>query len=206
MIVTTKLTLDLQKACSVPTVHAVQNDRYTRLLKISLYANGEPWNIPADAYVSVGYSKPDGRGGEYDTLPDGTQAWSAADNVLTVVLAPQMLTAAGAVSASVTITQGDQQISALPIVVNVSRRAAQEDSADYYAVARFLPSPQRAKAGQYLKISEVDTNGRVTAVLAVDAPSGGSGEGGSYTLTEEDKQEIVEEVLASLPAAEGVGF
>lgn len=204
MTVITKLKLDLQKTGLIPVVNAVQNDRYFRSLEISLYAGGEPWAIPADAYVSVSYSKPDGRGGEYDTLPDGSQAWSAAEHVLTVALAPQMLTAAGAVSAAVIITQEEKQISSFPIVVNVSRRAAQEGSADYYAVARFVPSPQSAKKGQYLRIAAVDGNGRVTAMEAVDAP-GGTG-GGSYILTEEDKQEIIDEVLASMPAAEGMGF
>lgn len=205
MTVTTKLKLDLQKTDLIPVVNAVQNDRYSRVLEISLFAGGELWPVPTGAQVSVSYSKPDGRGGEYDTLPDGTRAWSASDNVLTVTLAPQMLTAVGVVSMAVTISQGDLQISTFPIALTVTQKTSQEDSADYYAVARFLPSPQTARKGQFLRIAAVDGNGRVTAMEAVDAPAGGTG-GGSYTLTEEDKQEIVEEVLASLPAAEGVGF
>lgn len=204
MTVTTKVKLDLQQTCPVSIVSAVQNDRYTRSLEIHLFADGASWPIPADADVLLSYGKPDGTGGEYDTLPDGTKAWWVSDNILTVVLAPQMLTVSGAVTATVTLVQGAKQISAFPLVVNVSPRAGQEESADYYAIARFLPSPQSAKQGQYLRIAAVDGSGRVTRTEAVDAPSGGSG--GSDGLTEEDKQEIVREVLAAIPAAEGVGF
>ena len=207
MTVTTKLSLDLQKTCPVPTVNAVQNDRYSRSLEISMYADGEPWTIPENAEVLVSYRKSDGTGGEYDILPDGCLAWTATENLLTVALAPQMLTVSGAVSMAVSILQGEAQISTFPIILNVSRRAGPDEgeSEDYYAVTRFLPVPEAAETGQYLRISAVDTNGRVTALEAVDAPTV-SGEGGSYTLTEEDKEEIVNEVLASLPAAEGVGF
>lgn len=56
-------------------------------------------------------------------------------------------------------------------------------------VMAFLPQTTEAKVGQYLKISNVDADGRVIAVEAVDAPAGGgSGEpgkdgvdGGYYT-------------------------
>ena len=187
--------MDLQKK-QTPVVNAIQNDRYCRNLEMELYAGDIPWVIPEDAAVVVSYVKPDGTGGEYDTLPDGTTAWSAHDNVLTVALAPQVLTAPGAVCMMVSLIREEMQVSTFAVLVNVSRAitASIGESEDYQYVTRFLPMPNGAAAGKYLMISGVDAAGNVLSLEAVEAPSGGTGDVPVLTL-EESAEGVIVSVL-----------
>ena len=143
MIITSKIKMNLQQQNHIPVVNAVQNDRYCRNLEMELYAGEERWLIPEDAAVVVSYLKADGKGGEYDTLPDGTAGWLAQEHVLTIAMAPQMLTAPGAVRMMVSLIQNEKQISTFTILVNVSRavNADISESEDYRYVTRFLPMP-----------------------------------------------------------------
>lgn len=43
-----------------------------------------------------------------------------------------------------------------------------------------IPAPTTAAVGQYIRVAAVDANGKITAIEAVDAPSGGGG--GSSTV------------------------
>lgn len=137
MIITSKITMDFQRPGKPPVISAVQNDRYSRNLEITLFDDGVPWQIPEDADVLIRYCKPDATGGEYDLLPDGTGAWAAEGNALTVALAPQVLTVAGSVMLSVVLLSSERQISTFGIVIQVT--AAVEpvhgDSINYYNIA-----------------------------------------------------------------------
>ena len=97
MEITHKLEMDLEIKAPMQWLELPQGDVNTRKIRFLLTANQMPWTVPEDATVLIRYCKPDGTEGEYDTLPDGTVAWEAVDNTLTVALAPQVLTAAGAV-------------------------------------------------------------------------------------------------------------
>lgn len=124
MIITHKLTLDLGHCAAAPRIDAVQDDRYTRNVELTLLNEGSPWTIPTDAGVSIAYRKADNTGGQYDTLPDGAAAWSAAGNVLTLALAPQVLTAAGMVTVAVRVALGDQEISTHRFLIHVHPNVA----------------------------------------------------------------------------------
>lgn len=185
MIVTTKMTMDLLKPGTVPVVYGVRNDAYCRQLELTLVCGGESWTVPEDAAVVVKYRKSDGTGGVYDTLPDGKPAWAAEGNVLTVVLAPQVLTGAGIVQLTVTLIREEVMLSTFGILLNV-QEAVQEagtESETYGYVTRFLTAPGYAEAGQVFRAAQVDGVGRVTAVEAVD-PAGlfGMGEPGEGDL------------------------
>lgn len=177
----------------MPVVNAVQNDRYCRNLEMELYAGDTPWQIPETAAVVVSYVKPDGKGGEYDTLPDGTVGWFAQGNTLTVALAPQMLTVPGVTCMMISVILEEKQISTFGILVNVSRavNANIAESEEYHYVARFLPMPDGAGEGKYLRISQVDEAGNVLSLEAVDAPSGGTGDVPVVTLEETTEGVIV---------------
>ena len=97
MMITNKINLDLQKPGTMPTIYAVQNDSYSRNLEIALFSNHRIFSFPENAAVVIRYKKSDGKGGEYDTLPDGNIAWQADRNILTVALVPQVLTTPGSV-------------------------------------------------------------------------------------------------------------
>lgn len=124
MNVTSKLRIDLQKKSLQPEIDAVQGDAYSRQLELSLYAGVTPWVIPDDTLIAVRYCKEDGTHGYYDTLPDGTSAWSFHDNIVTVQLAPQMLTAPGPVLVQVELLQKDTVLATFGLRVRVEANAA----------------------------------------------------------------------------------
>ena len=151
-------------------INAVQDDRYSRNLELSLYADEVPWNIPENTHVLIRYSKNDGKGGEYDTLPDGTAAWSAEGNQLTLALAPQVLTVPGPVSLSVRLVLEEKELSTFSILIHVQAKVCTQipESENYYHVTAYLPAPASAKKGQFFRILSVDGQGKVTALEAVN--------------------------------------
>ena len=98
MNVTHKIKLDLQQSGARQTLHVKQGDSMSRQVALSLYDDGAPWAVPEGTVLQIAYYKPDKTGGLYDTMPDGTVACSAADNVVTALLHPQMFTAIGLVA------------------------------------------------------------------------------------------------------------
>lgn len=192
MIITNKVNMDLRQPGFLPAIHAVQNDRYCRNLELSLLFDGEAWMLPEGMNVLIRYSKADGTGGEYDTLPDGTVAWTAEENRLTVALAPQVLTVPGPVHLSVSLIVGSCRLTTFSLLLNVHEEVCREigESEAYVHVTGFLPQPAKGAVGQFFQVSAVDAQGRITAVEAVDV-AGASG-AVLYTqqeLTEGQKQQ-----------------
>ena len=85
MIITSKIEMDLALSGQTPEVEAVQDDKYSRNLEVSLLAAGTPWEVPAGTYAVVRYMKPDGTGGSYDTLPDGSAACSISGSAISFI-------------------------------------------------------------------------------------------------------------------------
>lgn len=124
MNVTTKLKMDLSKPDFGLSVDAVQGDAYSRSVSIALYNGILPWHIPENVAVAVRYAKPDCTKGYYDTLPDGESAWSYQENILTVQLAPQMLTVAGQVKAQIELIRSTHILSTFSLTVHVEANPA----------------------------------------------------------------------------------
>ena len=160
--------MELTQNCSSHTIYAVQGDSYSRKLEVTLNENGEAWIIPKDCMVLIRYHKEDGKGGEYDTLPDESSAWNAEENILTLTLAPQVLTTPGIVILSVTLMQEHIQISTFSISICVEEavHTTGEESEEYFHVPGFLPAPTDASVGQFLQVSAVDNAGHVTGIKA----------------------------------------
>lgn len=196
MNITKQIKVDLINPGSTPIIHAVQNDSYSRSLEIELFCSGAPFHIPGNARVLIRYRKSDGSGGEYDTLPDGTCAWQAERNLLCLSLAPSMLTTPGSVSMTVSLITDGQQLSIFPLRLTVDAVAAAPTakSENYFYVTGFLPAPDQAKKGQYLRVSEVSACGRVTAMEAVTGLPGSGG-----TVDETTVHEIVDAYLEENP-------
>lgn len=125
MIITHKLEMDLICRTAMPRIDVVQGDSNTRAVELALLSNGEVWEIPAGVQVRMRYCKSDGTKGLYDTLPDGTKAWTAEGNVLTVTLAPQMLTAGGPVLAQAELAKGGCIAATFTFQVNVEPNPAE---------------------------------------------------------------------------------
>ena len=210
MHVNHKVHMDLTKRGNTPIIDLVREDANSRQIRLMLRTGSEPWCPPEDASVLIRYQKADGTIGEYDTLPDGSAAYGISGCTVSILLAPQVLTAEGNVDLSVTLIHDSSQLSAFQIRLNVSGRVpATEESEDYLRITGFIPQPETAAVGQYLEVSEVDETGKITALRAVEAVSGKDGktpEKGVDYFTDADKQELVDAVLDALPDAEEVAF
>ena len=86
MIAKHDIRMDLLRPGAAPLIHAVRDDNHSRSLRIILFRGGVPWPLPGNLQAVIRYAKPDGTGGAYDTLPEGTDAWRAEGNLLTIVL------------------------------------------------------------------------------------------------------------------------
>lgn len=122
--IVSKISFDLVHPGVKPVVYAVQGESNVRKVELSLYCGSESWNVPEDTVVTVRYRKSDYTGGYYDKLPDGTAACSYRDNVITMVLAPQMLTSAGSVLAQAELQQGEQLLSTFSFRIMVEPNPA----------------------------------------------------------------------------------
>ncbi|MBE6925145.1 MAG: SGNH/GDSL hydrolase family protein [Ruminococcaceae bacterium] len=172
MIINHKLTVDLVRPEPI-YIEVTQDDRYTRNLQLRLTANGKPLEKPSDCNVAVSFRKKDGCAGCYDTMPDGSCAWSWEGDVLTVGLAPEVCTASGDVELAVTVLSQEKVLGCAGIILRVQPKpAADLRSRDYFSVLRFLPQPVTGEPEKYLQVAEVDEQGRVTAVRCRESTAG----------------------------------
>lgn len=140
MVIQQRLTMDLISRTGDIRVDAVQDDKYSRYLLISLYAGGIAWPIPAGTAAIIHYEKPDKTGGSYDTMPDGTAAYSHEGNVLAICLAPQVCTAAGPVRLSVSLIQGKSELTTFRIYIDVQAKPGSNmKSEDYVNLTGYVP-------------------------------------------------------------------
>ena len=128
------ISLDFQRYKTPSQIDVVQDDIYSRYIQITLYDNTNEWIVPDGATVAVRFKKPDRTQGVYDTLPDGTSAYTITKNTVTIGVAPQMLTVKGRVTASVVIYLETVQLATFPFTLNVVENpaAGQSLSNDYY--------------------------------------------------------------------------
>lgn len=171
MKTTTKIRTDLIRPSIPATVHAVQGDQSSRCLELSLYSNGVPWPIPDGAAIAMRYRKPDGTKGYYDTLPNNTPACSVTGNVISILLAPQMLTVAGFVEAQVELTQGTSVLGTFSVNVNVAANPAAGvlKSENYVNWLDWLVSELDAK------VADLIESGDLTGPVGPQGPKGDPG-------------------------------
>lgn len=136
MIITHKIIADLIAPRLKAVINAVQSDAYCRKIEITVTAGGVAVEFPDDVSVRGNYRKADGTRGYYDTMPDGTAAGSVAGNVVTLSLAPQLLTAAGVAELAVQLVSGEKLLNVFPIQINVAPLPGfQGVSQDYFGIA-----------------------------------------------------------------------
>ena len=128
------ITVDMVKKGVTPRVYAMQYDTNARAVQVTLLANGDAWNPPEGAAISLSYQKPDGTIGFYSKLEDDLGAVSVSGNQVTVVLAHQVLTVAGIVNAAIVAIVGNQRIATFPFEIHVSEDpgAGSTASDDYF--------------------------------------------------------------------------
>lgn len=170
MMIIRKANMDFLTGGHPVLVNAVENDRYVRALELTLTDGGVPWSVPEDARILVSYSRADGSCGCYNTLPNGETAWTAEGNVLSVVLAPQLMAVPGPVNVWISLIRGQEQLSTYAVVLKVLPCAGEISGEEGGAVnvTGFLPGVTGAAAGQFLRVTGVDGNGLVTEMEPVD--------------------------------------
>ena len=161
MIVTHKLSpMDLTCRGVTQRIDVVQDDRYSRNLEFTLTQNGEAWPIPEGAAAVIRFQKSDGTGGNYDTLPDGSLAYSFSGNVLTVALAPQVCTVPGLVLLAVGLLYGDAEINTFTVHIVVQPNPGIDAASEDYTNMRSYIKSFGWPANMYLC---ADENGNVSA-------------------------------------------
>lgn len=142
MIITHKLQpMDLTHKQNTIRVDVVQEDKYSRNVEFALTENGVAWQIPDGTTAVVRYKKPDGTGGNYDTLPDGSTAYQISGNVLAVALAPQVCTVPGSVQLSVGLIRGSAEINTFTVNIVVQPNpGATYQSEDYIKLSGAIPN------------------------------------------------------------------
>ena len=169
MIITHKIKADLIAPGPKAVINAVQTDTYCRKIEITVTAGGQTVEFPEGVSVRGSYRKADGTRGIYDTMPDGTAAGSGAGNVVTLSLAPQVLTAAGVAELAVQFISGETLLNVFPVQVNVAPLPGFGGKSENYYSISGLPQVTAADNGKVLQV----VDGMWVAGTAV-AGSGGT--------------------------------
>ena len=130
----TNLKVDIAHSGFVSPVEAVQGDGGIRSISVELMDRGKPWYPPAGTEVAVAYTHSNGTKGLYNKLPDGKKAVTLRGNIVTAVLAPQMLTEAGEIKAAIVFTNEKlDQLTTFPITITVKENlfADAQETVDY---------------------------------------------------------------------------
>lgn len=138
MQVTKSIKIDLVEKGVQPIVYAKQNDRQTRFIAVSLFANGHPFSVPDGVVAMFRAGKPDGTACFYDSNETGTPAITIVGNLVTVELAEQVLTAPGNVQAEINFyTAGGEKLTSFSFAIQVEKSVLTDQeivSSDYYNV------------------------------------------------------------------------
>lgn len=138
MQVTKSIKIDLVEKGVQPIVYAKQNDRQTRFIAASLFANGQPFSVPDGVVAMFRAGKPDGTACFYDSNETGTPAITIEGNLVTVELAEQVLTSPGNVQAEINFyTAGGEKLTSFSFAIQVEKSVLTDQeivSSDYYNV------------------------------------------------------------------------
>ncbi|MBO5323696.1 MAG: metallophosphoesterase [Oscillospiraceae bacterium] len=173
MTITHKINMDLVSKGIAPKFDMVQGDYCARQIEIRLFSNNTPWSIPENALVMVRYRRPDKSVGIYNTLPDGTSAYTiTGGNALSITVTPEALAIPGTVSLVVSLSNRERELSTFEVQIEVQPNLSSGAALDgnYSSITGMLPIPDVAVSGQMLVVDEITTDGKVCTVKAIDAP------------------------------------
>lgn len=179
-----KISIDVMKPAQTPVIHAVQGERESRIVEMTLLADGNPWEIPAGAFLTVRYGRSTLSGGYYDTLPDGTPACGYDGNIVTMVLAPQMVAEAGAVLTQVEILHDQQMLAtfAFRLMVEVNPAVGIVQPENYVNWLRWMQDQLE------LSVEHMIENGGFTGPAGPTGPAGTNGASATLLSTVVDYQ------------------
>lgn len=124
-------------------VHAKQNDRLSRYVLAYMKDGDSPWEPPERLLATVRYKKADGHIGFYDVDENGNPAVTFDDNIATIYLAEQALTAPGPVLMELTLytpQPAGERLSSFYFILEVEESAMADDdfeSTDYFNILTY---------------------------------------------------------------------
>lgn len=138
MRITHEITLDMKNSAQRQIIEVKQGDCLSRQIVIALFDGGTIWPVPEDVTIlQVAFYKPDRTGGLYDKMPDDSTACTAAGNLITAQLHPQMFTVNGLVLCELRMLNEDGlRLSTFSWYMMVAESATNKiRSEDYYNFA-----------------------------------------------------------------------
>ena len=135
---TTLINLNLQYPNYATTMHAVQNDKLTRVVTANMFDGSTPFVPDENALAMVRFHKPDNTNGFYDKDENNEDAVTWSGNVATIKLAEQALTCAGIVLCQIQFyKESGERLTTFTFRIDVQECAISDDaimSTDYYSV------------------------------------------------------------------------
>lgn len=175
MNVTHKITMDLTRPTNGNQINVVEGDKNSRIVNVHLYENFVSWRVPTNASVLIKWERESGVGGEYSQLSDGSSAWSAVGNILTITLSDESTEYSGNVKFSIVLTTGDSQISTFVIIANVHAVANGKEETNSGTASSDISKLQK----QIGNLSDLETKNKSNLVMAInEVVANGSGSGG----------------------------
>nr|DAV57291.1 MAG TPA: tail protein [Caudoviricetes sp.] len=205
MSVNQAVNLNLSTDIVPPVLKMVQNDSNSRYIVASLWDGASAYDV-GSASVMLRFAKPDGTGGMYDADEAGN-AVSVDGNVVTIPVATQVLTVAGDVFAQVDIYgSSNSKLASFAFKIDVAASVypdAQLISSDYYnvltaTIANAVTAAQNAAASA--------TAAAQSAVEAATSVEGAVKYNTPQALTEEQKQQVRDNINAPAPYTAGEGI
>ena len=124
MIIAQKIKIHLdQRPIEKPTVEAVQGET-GRVVEFQLYNKGQEWTIPEKIGITIRHSiQHEGvvYTSAYDTLPDGSAAYSTNGSTLTIYLSPEVLSIWGLGELQIGLLGNDKLITTFTVLLRVQR-------------------------------------------------------------------------------------
>lgn len=170
MYINHKIHMNLLESETIPTLEMVQFDQLSRRVELALYCGEEPFPIPGDCGVMIYYLRGDGVADAYNAMADGSAAWQIKENLLTLTIAPEILSEEGTAAVSVRLIQGVRTLNTFTFLIQVHKGIPAVETGGTHRICWYLSAPPVASQGQFLAVASVDENGMVSALKAVDAP------------------------------------
>ena len=176
-MIKTKISIDLLNPGPKKVLYTVQGDEYSRGVDFAVYKNNVPYDELDSFSASFSFSKEDGTGGSYDQMPDGSVAYSISENIISVLIAPQVLTSPGFVDFSIKLTRNNEVLHTFSIKIFVQQNPGLSYiSENYYKILGSLPD-SGWQPNMYL-----GTDSRGNVVVKVGGGTGGGDSGGGVVF------------------------
>ena len=109
---TQTIPVELTRPGPLPVVYATAGDIYSRRIALQLYSSGTPYTPPEGTTCLIGWRRPDGVAGNYDTITESDgesthNAWQLEGSTLTIELSDKVCARQGDTSLNVALIGTD---------------------------------------------------------------------------------------------------